>query len=57
MDFSGKHVVLTGAGKGIGRATAVTFLANGYAVALTGRRADALAETVALARAAEGPEK
>jgi NAD(P)-dependent dehydrogenase (short-subunit alcohol dehydrogenase family) len=37
--------VITGAGSGIGRATARAFLAAGYRVALLGRRADALAET------------
>ncbi|MEZ5235759.1 MAG: SDR family oxidoreductase [Acidimicrobiia bacterium] len=44
-----KIALITGAGSGIGRATAVTFLRAGYAVALCGRRADALAETVELA--------
>jgi len=43
--------LITGAGSGIGRATAMTFLRNGYAVTLTGRRADALAETVELSGA------
>ncbi|KHK97652.1 short-chain dehydrogenase [Microbacterium mangrovi] len=37
--------VITGAGSGIGRATARAFLDAGYRVALLGRRADALAET------------
>lgn len=41
----GKVALITGAGSGVGRAVAQTFLANGYRVALVGRRADALAET------------
>ena len=40
--------VVTGAGSGVGRATAVTLHANGYAVALAGRRRAALEESVAL---------
>lgn len=49
MTASTKTALVTGAGSGIGRATALAFLAAGYAVALVGRRADALAETVAMA--------
>ncbi len=37
--------MITGAGSGIGRATARAFVAAGYDVALLGRRADALTET------------
>ncbi len=44
--------IITGAGSGIGRSTAITFLKAGYRVALAGRKADALAETVSLAGAA-----
>ena len=40
--------VVTGAGSGVGRATAVTLHANGYAVALAGRRRTALEETAEL---------
>ncbi len=40
-----KSVIVTGAGSGIGRATARAFLADGHRVALLGRRAGALAET------------
>lgn len=40
-----KVAVVTGAGSGIGRAVARTLDANGYAVVLAGRRAEALAET------------
>jgi NAD(P)-dependent dehydrogenase (short-subunit alcohol dehydrogenase family) len=38
-----KVAIVTGAGSGIGKATAVTLLKHGYSVALAGRRADALA--------------
>ncbi len=40
-------VWITGAGSGIGRATAVAFAQAGCRVALTGRRAEALADTAA----------
>jgi NAD(P)-dependent dehydrogenase (short-subunit alcohol dehydrogenase family) len=43
-----KIAMVTGAGSGIGRATAITFLKAGYGVALVGRRADALDETATL---------
>jgi len=42
-----KIAVVTGAGSGIGRATAHAFLGKGYGVALIGRRRDALEETAA----------
>jgi NAD(P)-dependent dehydrogenase (short-subunit alcohol dehydrogenase family) len=44
---SNKTVVVTGAGSGIGRGTALRFLAEGWQVALVGRRSEPLAETVA----------
>ncbi len=44
-----KVALITGAGSGIGRAVAIAFAREGYAVALAGRRADALAETAKLA--------
>lgn len=44
-----KVAVITGAGSGIGRSTAVKFMKAGYSVALLGRREDALAETAKLA--------
>ena len=53
MSSSGKVAIVTGAGSGIGKATAVTLLKNGYFVALAGRRADALAQAVHEAGAAE----
>lgn len=41
--------VVTGAGSGVGRATALKFAASGWNVALVGRRLQTLAETVRLA--------
>ena len=41
--------VVTGAGSGVGRAVALKFVAEGWRVALVGRRASALAETASLA--------
>ena len=46
-----KVAMVTGAGSGIGRASALALLQAGYKVVLAGRRADALAETVTLAGA------
>jgi NAD(P)-dependent dehydrogenase (short-subunit alcohol dehydrogenase family) len=46
-----KIAIVTGAGSGIGRACAHGLLAEGWNVALLGRRADALAETASLAGA------
>ena len=40
-----KSIIITGAGSGVGRATAKTFLDAGWAVGLVGRRQDALEET------------
>ena len=42
-----KTILITGAGSGIGRATARAFLREGWKVAVMGRRRDALEETVA----------
>jgi NAD(P)-dependent dehydrogenase (short-subunit alcohol dehydrogenase family) len=44
-----KVALVTGAGSGIGRATALAFLREGYRVVLAGRRADRLEETQASA--------
>ena len=49
--MSQKVAMITGAGSGIGRAVAVGFLRAGYVVALAGRRAEPLEETVALSAA------
>jgi len=48
-----KSILVTGAGTGIGRATALAFLGAGWGVALVGRRPAPLEETVALAGAAD----
>jgi NAD(P)-dependent dehydrogenase (short-subunit alcohol dehydrogenase family) len=42
-----KTIIITGAGSGIGRATAEAFLADGYRVGLVGRRAETLEATAA----------
>ena len=42
-----KTIIITGAGSGIGRATATAFLDAGYHVGLIGRRAETLEETAA----------
>ncbi len=52
MTTTTRVALITGAGSGIGRATAITFLQHDYAVVLSGRRLEALEETVALAGAA-----
>ena len=51
MNESGKVAIVTGGGSGIGRATALALLNEGYSVSLAGRRPDALAETIANAGA------
>lgn len=45
--------IITGAGSGIGRASALELLKDGYAVALAGRRKDALEETASMAHDGE----
>lgn len=45
---TGKVALITGAGSGVGRAVAIAFLHAGYRVGLMGRRAETLAETIAL---------
>ncbi|GIL04906.1 MAG: SDR family oxidoreductase [Burkholderiaceae bacterium] len=47
--MSFRVALVTGAGSGVGRAVATTFLRAGWQVALAGRRADALDETIRLA--------
>ena len=47
--MSGKIAIVTGAGSGIGRASALALLQAGYKVAIAGRRKDALDETAKMA--------
>ncbi len=47
--MSEKNAVVTGAGSGVGQATALALVKEGWRVALVGRRAEALAETIQLA--------
>jgi NAD(P)-dependent dehydrogenase (short-subunit alcohol dehydrogenase family) len=54
IDFSGKVALVTGAGTGIGRGTALVLARYGAAVAVSGRREAEIAETVALVEAAGG---
>ena len=49
MNSPNKVAVITGAGSGIGRSTALAFLSDGYKVALAGRRLSSLEETTGLA--------
>src|SRR5262245_51038220 len=50
MGAERKIAIVTGAGSGIGRATALALLEGGYSVILAGRRPEALEQTVAEAR-------
>src|SRR5262245_39962337 len=49
-----KTAVITGAGSGVGRATALALAKEGWRVAITGRRAETLQETVGLAGSLSG---
>lgn len=49
MTTQSKIALITGAGSGIGRATSIALLKEGYTVVLAGRRADALQQTIASA--------
>jgi NAD(P)-dependent dehydrogenase (short-subunit alcohol dehydrogenase family) len=46
MDFSGKSVLITGASRGIGRATAKAFLDAGARVAINGRTRESVADAI-----------
>jgi NAD(P)-dependent dehydrogenase (short-subunit alcohol dehydrogenase family) len=52
--LEGKVALVTGGGSGIGRATALRLAAEGAAVAVSGRRPEPLAETVAAVHGAGG---
>ena len=54
QDLTNQVVWITGAGTGIGRATALAFAQAGCRVAITGRRAEMLAETAAMMAGAPG---
>lgn len=48
-DMSGKTAIITGAGSGVGRASAIAFTARGWRVGLVGRTRETLAETAKMA--------
>jgi NAD(P)-dependent dehydrogenase (short-subunit alcohol dehydrogenase family) len=55
MTSSNKVAIVTGAGTGIGKHTALALLKEGYAVALAGRRKDLLEATAAEGKSAGSP--
>ena len=54
MSVNGKTAIVTGAGSGIGRASALALLAEGFNVVLVGRRREALEETAARGQQTRG---
>jgi NAD(P)-dependent dehydrogenase (short-subunit alcohol dehydrogenase family) len=52
MNPNSKVAVITGAGSGIGRASALALAREGFAIVLAGRRADALEQTATMVKAA-----
>ncbi len=55
MTSSGKVALVTGAGTGIGKASALALLQEGYSVVLAGRRREALEETAAEGKSSGSP--
>jgi NAD(P)-dependent dehydrogenase (short-subunit alcohol dehydrogenase family) len=55
MTAANKSAVVTGAGSGIGRAVALQLMKDGYAVALAGRRKDALEKTAEQGKVTNSP--
>ena len=54
LDVSGKIAVITGAGSGVGRATAVALASRGAVVGLIGRRSEPLRDTASAIEVAGG---
>ena len=54
LGLGGKAAIVTGGSKGIGRATAIGFAAEGASVLVCARGREALDETVKLARGRDG---
>ena len=54
MSKKGKTAIVTGAGSGVGRATATALLNSGYNVVLAGRRTNMLVETISMAGEVSG---
>src|SRR4051812_42548192 len=54
LDLSGKVAVITGAGSGVGRATAIALATCGAVIGLIGRRSEPLRETAAAIEAGSG---
>src|SRR6185295_3423369 len=53
MCAQSRVAIVTGAGSGIGKATALAFLGDGYCVVLAGRRMEALLQTAAESKAGD----
>ncbi len=55
METPGKIAVITGAGSGIGRASALALIEAGFTAVLAGRRREMLEETAAMAKSPAYP--